>query len=186
MTVLVGLLSALTVTVGVAKPWLAANATVAGMPTLTATVTGADLVPLVGAMGFVLLAAFGAVLATSGPARRVVGGVVVGASLTVVWAAAHPGGAGQQVGEALQAKGWTGGHYDLDTVAWRWVVLLAGVACAAAGALVLRLGPQWATMGARYDAPGAEEPAQPASGDPVTEAELWRAIDRGHDPTAEP
>lgn len=201
-TLLTGLLSALTITVGVAKPWVTANATVTGMPRLTVSVIGADLAPLAGAMGFVLLAAFGAVLATRGVARRAVGVVILVASLVVVWAAAHPGGGGRLVGEALRAKGWTAGDYESSTVAWRWVVFAAAMLCAGAGALVVSLGPGWATMGERYDAPATQAPDDVAptaarragstpstpstpSVAPVSEVELWRALDRGHDPTAE-
>jgi hypothetical protein len=37
-------------------------------------------------------------------------------------------------------------------------------------------------MGTRYDAPAARTANQDA--EPVTEQEMWRALDDGHDPTA--
>jgi hypothetical protein len=37
-------------------------------------------------------------------------------------------------------------------------------------------------MGTRYDAPAAR--TADAEAEPVTEQEMWRALDDGHDPTA--
>ena len=69
---------------------------------------------------------------------------------------------------------------------WRWVTGAGGLACVLAGALVLRFGGGWPVMGSRYDTvpvpdlQGASRPAAP------TEADLWRSIDSGDDPTQNP
>ena len=65
-TLVLGLAGALAVMVGVAKPWATATATQPGLPAIEVQVTGADLAPLAGALGVVLLAAFG-----GGPEGRV-------------------------------------------------------------------------------------------------------------------
>ena len=69
-TLVVGLAGALAMTVGVAKPWVTATARQSGLPQIEVTVSGASLAPLAGALGVVVLAAFGAVVATRGWVRR--------------------------------------------------------------------------------------------------------------------
>ncbi len=53
--------------------------------------------------------------------------------------------------------------------------LLGGAVLAAVGVLVALRGPTWTTMAAKYDAPADR---------PVSDADLWSALDRGEDPTA--
>jgi hypothetical protein len=50
----------------------------------------------------------------------------------------------------------------------------AGALLALTGALVGARGARWPALGARYDAPAG----------PPSDADLWRAMDRGEDPTA--
>lgn len=183
---LLGLLGAVAMTVGVARPWAAATANQRGVPPIEATVTGADLIPLAGALGVVVLAAFGAVIATRGWVRRGLGVLILAASVVVLVSAIHPAGAGHALEEGLSNKGWTGGDYTTSSPAWRWVVLAASVVCALAGAAVARLGGRWSTMGKEYDAPARSEPANDstaASSGAMSEAEVWREIDQGRDPT---
>jgi uncharacterized membrane protein (TIGR02234 family) len=185
-TLLLGVASAGAATVGTSRPWQSATATVQGLPTIRAQVDGADLAPLAAALGFVLLAAFGAVIATRGWVRRGLGVLIVVCAVAVAVAVVHPGGAAAALERGLSAKGWTGGSYHATSSAWRWVAGLGALGCVAAGALIVRFGGQWATMGSRYDAPRtADETTAPALVDP-TETDLWRSIDSGHDPTQTP
>ncbi len=186
-TLLVGLVSAGAVSVGVSRPWVSATAASSGLPVIHASVDGADLAPLAGALGFVLLAAFGAVIATRGWVRRGLGVLVVAAALVVLAAVVHPGQTGAAVEAGLSAKGWSGGPYDAGTSVWRWLVGAGALGCLVAGLLVARLGGAWATMGQRYDGP--RRPAGPARSGPQpnpTESDVWRSIDSGHDPTQSP
>ena len=186
-TLVVGLLSAGAVSVGVSRPWVSATAKVTGMPVIHAAVNGADLAPLAGALGFVLLASFGAVIATRGWVRRGLGVLVVVAALVVLVAVIHPGETGSAVEQGLSAKGWSGGPYDASTSVWRWLVGLGALGCLAAGLLVARFGGSWASMGTRYDAPGGTAPQAPGGPEAEpTETDLWRSIDSGHDPTQSP
>lgn len=179
-TLVVGLAGAIAVTVGVAKPWATATARQAGLPTIEASVSGADLAPLAGALGVVVLASFGAVVATRGWARRALGVLIVLAALVVLVSAIAPPGAGSALDDALAAKGWTGGDHDIGIAGWRWVALAGAVASVLAGAAISFYGGRWATMGAEYDAPApTKDSAQP----PSTEAEVWRELDQGRDPT---
>jgi uncharacterized membrane protein (TIGR02234 family) len=182
-TLLLGLASAAAATVGVSRPWQTATASVHDLPSITAQVDGADLAPLAGALGFVLLAAFGAVVATHGLVRRGLGVLVVICAVVVAIAVVHPGAAATAIEQGLSAKGWTGGSYHSSVSPWRWVVGAGAAGCGLAGALIARFGGEWATMSNRYDAPptakqmSAEELVDP------TETDLWRSIDAGHDPT---
>ena len=185
-TLVLGLLGAVAVTVGVSRPWVGATANVAGLPTLYADASGADLVPLAGALGVVLLAAFGAVVATRNWVRRCLGLLIVVASVVVAVAAIHPANAANTLTDGLAAKGWSGADYSTTTMAWRWLVLVGALVCLGAGAAVARFGAGWATMGSRYDAPAAPVETRSRADGQLTEAEVWHAIDQGHDPTQRP
>lgn len=182
LTIVVGLASAGAIAVGAAQPWVSATATPEGLPQITASVDGADVAPVVGALGFVLLASFGAVIATRGWVRRAVGVVIVVSSVVVLVAAARPGVATDLLEASLSARGWSGGPYDSHTVVWRWVVVAGAVLCLLAGVAVVRFATQWATMGSRYDAP-ANSPVTEQPEDSMSTGDVWKAIDRGHDPT---
>jgi uncharacterized membrane protein (TIGR02234 family) len=187
-TLVLGLISAGAVAVGVSKPWVTATATVTGLPVITASVDGADVAPLAGALGFVLLAGLGAVVATRGRLRRGLGLLIVVAAAVVLAAAIYPGGDTQRgIEQALSAKGWSGSPYRTGVGWWRVLTAVGGCGCLLAGALVARFGASWASMGARYDAPGSTSAT--AAGDlpaAPTETDLWRSIDSGHDPTQGP
>jgi uncharacterized membrane protein (TIGR02234 family) len=186
-TLLLGLVSAGAVSVGVSEPWVTATATVTGLPVISASVDGADVAPLAGALGFVLLAGLGAVVATRGRVRRGLGVLIVVAAAIVLAAAVHPGDTQRGIEQALAAKGWSGGPYRTGVGWWRVLAAVGGCGCLLSGALVARFGARWASMGARYDAPGTT--AGTAAGDlpaTPTETDLWRSIDSGHDPTQGP
>jgi uncharacterized membrane protein (TIGR02234 family) len=186
-TLVLGLVSAGAVSLGVSKPWVTATATVTGLPVISASVDGADVAPLAGALGFVLLAGLGAVVATRGRLRRGLGVLIVVAAAIVLAAAVHPGDTQRGIEQALAAKGWSGGPYRTGVGWWRVLTAVGGCGCLLAGALVARFGARWASMGARYDAPGTT-PGTAAGDLPATptETDLWRSIDSGHDPTQGP
>lgn len=190
---LLGLLSAAAVTAAVSRPWYEATATSKNLPKIEAAASGADLVPMAGSLGLVLLAAFGAVIATRGWLRRGIGLLIVASALVVLGTTAAPGGTDEVLRAGLSARGWSGGGYASTATLWRWLSLLGAAGCIAAGAAVVRFGARWPTMGHRYDAPGraadpAEAPGQ-AGAEPdgsMPAEELWRALDQGRDPTQRP
>lgn len=183
-TLVLGLLGAVALTVGVSKPWLTATAKQSSLPTLHAEVTGADLAPIAGALGFVVLAAFGAVIATRGWVRRALGVLIVVAAAVVLVAAIDPPGGTDSLRDGLTAKGWTSGSFDTATTWWRWLTIVGAIVCILAGLAVAAYGGRWATMGSTYDAPHPRPAADvvPPAED-LSEAELWREIDQGRDPT---
>ncbi len=172
----------------VSRPWVEASVHQRGVPTIEASASGADIVPLAGALGVVVLAAFGAVVATRGLVRRALGVLIMVAAASIVAAALRTGSAGSQLEAELTAKGWSGGSYSTADQPWRWVALAAAVLCVVAGAAVAAYGPGWATMGPRYDAPttAAESPEPARGAEEMSEADVWREIDRGRDPTQSP
>jgi uncharacterized membrane protein (TIGR02234 family) len=182
LTLVAGLTGAVATAVGVSRPWVVATSDVPGLPRVTAAVDGADVAPVAAALSFVLIAAFGAVIATRGRTRRAIGVLVVVCGLVVLGSALLAGSSTDVLESTLSARGWSGGEYDQGVAAWRWVVVIASAVCVLAGAAVVRYGDGWATMGARYDAPTAQERTPPPA-DSWSEAEVWKAIDSGHDPT---
>jgi uncharacterized membrane protein (TIGR02234 family) len=109
--------------------------------------------------------------------RRVVAalGVVACAGL-VVTSALGRSSALDSARAATLNLGVTG--VGVHTTAWWWVGQLTSLVALAAAVLAVRLCPRWPEMGSRYDAPVA----RPAAED-MSEVDLWRAIDQGHDPT---
>ncbi|MET7708284.1 Trp biosynthesis-associated membrane protein [Micromonospora sp. NPDC005413] len=150
----------------------------APLPPVRDTRSGAALLPWLPALALVTLAGGGAVLATRGRPRRVLG-VLLGA-----------------FGLAVAAGGGYGLVADVDgSVSRQWpaLCLLGGLLAAAGGLWTALRGGGWPAMGARYERPvrTAQEPASapvdpagppaPMAGRRTTEA--WNALDRGEDPT---
>jgi uncharacterized membrane protein (TIGR02234 family) len=192
VTLAAGLMVSGATALGMSQSWVTATATPQRLPRVVAEVTGGGLAPLAGALAFVPLAALGAVLASRGWLRRAVGLVMTGCAIVIAVAAVRPGGSVTLLEQGLAAKGWTAASpYTTTTTAWRWIVLVAGIGCAFVGALTVLRGPNWPTMGQRYDALDAGPTAHAergacSPGDELDEETLWRELDRGHDPTGEP
>jgi uncharacterized membrane protein (TIGR02234 family) len=197
-TLIAGLAGAGATVLAAARPWVTGSVAVPGITVIHAGVDGASLAPVAAALGYVLLAGFGAVIATRGWVRAGLGVlIIVAAALVIIQVVAVPADVGAALHDALQAKGYPGtGEVHQATSWWRWAGLAGAVLAMAAGGIIVRFGAHFAVMGTRYDAvssapvastaptrTGADEPAP--SGDDRSEAEIWRAIDRGDDPTGE-
>ncbi|MGW2545360.1 Trp biosynthesis-associated membrane protein [Kitasatospora sp. NPDC001574] len=79
----------------------------------------------------------------------------------------------------IRGIGRPGGH-----TGWPWVALAGGLLLALAGLLTLRFGRGWPAMGSRYEAPTGKAPVSRKSAAAESPADLWKALDRGEDPTA--
>ncbi|MFE9689983.1 Trp biosynthesis-associated membrane protein [Micromonospora sp. NPDC005806] len=132
--------------------------------------TGTDLLPWVSALALVGLAGGGAVLATRGRVRRLLGGLLTLVGLAVAAGAGYGLTAPFEGGVSRQ---------------WPALVLAGGLVAAAGGALTALRGGGWPAMGARYERPARS--AAPAGTDrPAVERgtrDAWEALDRGEDPT---
>lgn len=138
--------------------------------------SGGDLLPWLPPLAVVGLAGAGAVLATRGRVRRLLGGLLLAIGLAV----AVGGGYGLLAG----LDGEVSRH-------WPALCLAGGLLTAVGGALTSFRGQRWPTMGGRYERPtrvgtatatgGGAGAGVPAAGRQNTDA--WDALDRGEDPT---
>lgn len=172
-----------------------------GLTPLRSVTTGASHAPWLVGLALVALAGAGALLATRGLARRILGGllIIIGAGLIV---AAITGRAGLDAGTAATAATF-----------WSIVCVLSGAIIAAGGLTAARHGHLWPAMSSRYERrqvplptarPAATQPppaaaglkespdqgpdAQPPAGEPTMIStretrDAWDALDRGDDPT---
>ncbi|WP_030955513.1 TIGR02234 family membrane protein, partial [Streptomyces sp. NRRL S-481] len=87
--------------------------------------------------------------------------------------------------KAAEASGDTSASVDaLTHTAWPYVAALGGVLLLLAGLLALRYGRLWPAMSGRYERDGAPRPRRKAPAvDPDRPEDLWKALDRGEDPT---
>ncbi|MFI5933462.1 Trp biosynthesis-associated membrane protein [Actinoplanes sp. NPDC051494] len=131
--------------------------------------TGADVAPLVPALALVGLAAGGALLATRGLFRRILGAFVMVAGLAAGVAA---------------VIGWTSVPAGPSSKVTVYMVgcVLGGIVIALGGLWALRLGHRWPAMGARYERGATTAPAVDDDGR-VDARAAWDALDRGDDPT---
>ncbi|GAB1690509.1 Trp biosynthesis-associated membrane protein [Krasilnikovia sp. M28-CT-15] len=173
-----------------------------GLTELRAAHTGAEQMPWLVALAVVALAGAGALLATRGVARRLLGGLLatIGVGLAAVAVA----------GRATLDPGAAGAAATLGPAA----CVLGGALVAVGGWWAARHGHTWPAMGARYErgtaprrsrgpqqpstepeqqGPGSEPPSaqrqprpvEPQRGEapPVDTRAAWDALDRGDDPT---
>ena len=127
----------------------------APLPPVTTVHTGAALLPWLPPIAVVALAGAGALLATRRTARVVVGILLAAAGMAIA----------------------AGGVYGLAVEPGGWPVLCAagGAVVAAAGAVTVARGKDWPSLGTRYERTQRDD--RPDN--------LWDALDRGEDPTAD-
>jgi hypothetical protein len=147
-----------------------------GMTDLRTARTGADAEPWVIGLALVALAGTGALLATRGVVRRVLGGLLALAGLGVA------------VGAIIGRAGVDPGAAGAGATFWPVACVVGGLVIVAGGVTAARHGHLWPTMSARYD----RKPVTPArvrrpSSDPdlapADHRAAWEALDRGDDPT---
>jgi uncharacterized membrane protein (TIGR02234 family) len=150
-----------------------------GLETLNQQLTGRSLSGVIAALGWAGLAGIAALLATRGWVRVAIGvlltacGVIVAiVSPSVVRHAHVVSAAGEKSNLAR-----VGGDLIVQVHGW-WILSLAGgVLLAMAGLLTVVRSRHWPGMSSRYERPGT---AAPVGEDP---ASMWKALDRGDDPT---
>ncbi|MYR57951.1 TIGR02234 family membrane protein, partial [Streptomyces sp. SID625] len=86
--------------------------------------------------------------------------------------------------KAAQASGDTAATAaSLSHTGWPYVAAAGGVLLLLAGLLALRYGRSWPAMSGRYERSGAPRPRAAKPLDPDRPEDLWKALDRGEDPT---
>ncbi|MGR8011128.1 TIGR02234 family membrane protein [Streptomyces hypolithicus] len=185
VALLLGALGAAVVLLGSGRTW-AEGATAVGGGSVPLDVQGQDVTGAPAALAIVGLAALVAVLAV-----RRAGRLLVSALLALSGAAAAAtafAGASGRAALDEKAAGMTGDTSAtaaaLTHTAWPYVTAAGGLLILLAGLLALRYGRSWPAMSGRYERDGTprarKAPAAPA---PDRPEELWKALDRGEDPT---
>ncbi|GAA2263370.1 membrane protein [Streptomyces ruber] len=184
VALLAGALGAAVALLASRQRWSAATATVAGGD-FPLTAQGSDVTGVPAALAIVGLAALVAVFAV-----RRAGRVLVAALLALSGAgtiAAALLGASDRAAldeKAAQASGDASATvHALSHTAWPYVAAAGGALLLLAGLLALRYGRLWPAMSGRYERDGTPRPRKARAVDPERPEELWKALDRGEDPT---
>ncbi|MEG8276046.1 TIGR02234 family membrane protein [Streptomyces sp. AHA2] len=181
-----GALGAAVALLATRQQWSEGTATVAG-GAFPLTAKGSDVTGVPAALAIVGLAALVAVFAVRRAGRLVVAGLLALSGAGIVAAALLGASDSSALDEqAAQATGDTSASVGaLSHTAWPYVAAVGGVLILLAGLLALRYGRLWPGMSGRYERGGSRprpRRAAPAV-DPDRPEDLWKALDRGEDPT---
>lgn len=185
---LLGAAGATVVLLSSGQTWAEGKASVGG-GTLALSAEGQDVTGVPAALAIVGLAALVAVFAVRAGSRLLVAGLLalsgLGAALSAYLGASDS--------DALDAKAAQSTGDSSATIAalshtaWPYVTAAGGLLILLAGLLALRYGSRWPTMSGRYERDGTPRPrrAPRTAPDPDRPEDLWKALDRGEDPTRE-
>ncbi|MER7715856.1 TIGR02234 family membrane protein [Streptomyces flaveolus] len=182
---LCGALGAAVALLATRQEWSEGTATVAG-GAFPLTAKGSDVTGVPAALAIVGLAALVAVFAVRRAGRFAVAAVLaLSGAGTVAAALAGASDSSALDDKAAEAAGDTSATVDaLSHTAWPYVAAAGGVLLLLAGLLALRYGRLWPAMSGRYERDGTPRPRRKApTVDPDRPEDLWKALDRGEDPT---
>ncbi|MFF1375392.1 TIGR02234 family membrane protein [Streptomyces sp. NPDC058308] len=167
------------------QDWAHGTASVAGGE-LPLSARGSDVTGVPAALAIVGLAALVAVFAVRRAGRFLVSLLLTLSGAGIVAAAllgADDSGALDE--KAATAAGNTAATVgDLSHTGWPYAAAAAGVLLMLAGLLALTYGRSWPAMSGRYERDGTPSPRKARRAvDPERPEELWKALDRGEDPT---
>ncbi|MEU1572219.1 TIGR02234 family membrane protein [Streptomyces collinus] len=185
VALLSGALGAAVALLATRQQWSQGTATVAG-GAFPLTATGSDVTGVPAALAVVGLAALVAVFAVRRAGRFAVAALLALSGAGIITAALLGASDSSALDEqAAQASGDTSASVDtLSHTAWPYVAVVGGVLILLAGLLALRYGRLWPAMSGRYERGGTPQPRRKAPAvDPDRPEDLWKALDRGEDPT---
>nr|WP_202510937.1 TIGR02234 family membrane protein [Streptomyces sp. SID5643] len=185
VALLSGALGAAVALLATRQQWSQGTATVAG-GAFPLTAKGSDVTGVPAALAIVGLAALVAVFAVRRAGRFAVAALLALSGAGIVVAALLGASDSSALDEqAAQATGDTSASVDtLSHTAWPYVAVVGGVLILLAGLLALRYGRLWPAMSGRYERGGTPQPRRKAPAvDPERPEDLWKALDRGEDPT---
>ncbi|UOB13549.1 TIGR02234 family membrane protein [Streptomyces sp. HP-A2021] len=185
VALLCGALGAAVALLATRQRWAEGTATVAG-GAFPLTAKGSDVTGVPAALAVVGLAALVAVFAVRRAGRLIVAALLALSGAGIVAAALLGASDGSALDEqAAQASGDTSASVaTLSHTAWPYVAAVGGVLILLAGLLALRYGRLWPAMSGRYERGGTPQPRRKAPAvDPDRPEDLWKALDRGEDPT---
>ena len=180
-----GALGAAVALLATRQRWSEGTATVAG-GAFPLTAKGSDVTGVPAALAIVGLAALVAVFAVRKSGRLLVAALLAlcgGGTIAAALLGASDSSALDE--KAAQAAGDTSATVDaLSHTAWPYVAAAGGALILLAGLLALRYGRHWPAMSGRYERDGAPRPRRKAAVvDPDRPEDIWKALDRGEDPT---
>ncbi|MGP3685364.1 TIGR02234 family membrane protein [Streptomyces sp. IBSNAI002] len=184
VALLLGTLGSTVVLLASGRVWARGTAAIGG-DSLALTADGRAVTGLPAALAIVGLAALVAVFAVRGKSRLLVSGLLalsgLGAALSALLAA---DGRRALDAEAARTTADTAAHVaGLTQTAWPSVTAAGAALILAAGLLALWFGRSWPAMGGRYERDGSPRTRKRAVVDPDRPEDLWKALDRGEDPT---
>ncbi|MFI9343336.1 TIGR02234 family membrane protein [Streptomyces sp. NPDC052773] len=185
VALLCGALGAAVALLATRQQWSQGTATVAG-GSFPLTAKGSDVTGVPAALAVVGLAALVAVFAVRRTGRLVVAALLtLSGAGTVVAALLGASDTAALDEQAARASGDTSATvHALSHTAWPYVAVVGGALILLAGLLALRYGRLWPAMSGRYERSGAPRPRRAAPAvDPDRPEDLWKALDRGEDPT---
>ncbi|WP_202238455.1 TIGR02234 family membrane protein [Actinacidiphila reveromycinica] len=179
-----GVVGASLVLLAAGKTWARGTASSAGhaMPVHAG---GSQMTALPGALALVGLASLVAIFAVRRIGRYTVAALLalsgLGAAATALARRGDHGALDAAAATATSLTHATAAH--TSTTGWPYVSVAGGLLLLIAGLTALRYGSRWPAMSSRYDRPTGRAAAPPAI-DPDRPEDLWKALDRGEDPTA--
>ncbi|GGY52391.1 TIGR02234 family membrane protein [Streptomyces omiyaensis] len=185
LALLLGALGATVVLLSAGQIWAEGTASVAG-GTVPVEADGGAVTGVPTALAIVGLAALVAVFAVRRTGRTLVAALLAlsgaGAALAAYLGASDSAALDA---EAARISGDTAAAVaGLTHTAWPYVAAAGALLILVAGLFALRYGKTWPAMGGRYERSGAPRaPRRAAAGDPERPEDLWKALDRGEDPT---
>ncbi|WP_329216327.1 TIGR02234 family membrane protein [Streptomyces sp. NBC_01485] len=185
LALLCGALGAAVALLATRQRWSAGTATVAG-GAFPLTARGSDVTGLPAALAIVGLAALVAVFAVRRTGRFAVSALLALSGAGIMAAALLGATDGTALDEqAAKASGDTSATVASFThTAWPYAAAAGGALILLAGLLALRYGRQWPAMSGRYERDGTPRPRRaPKPVDPDRPEDMWKALDRGEDPT---
>jgi uncharacterized membrane protein (TIGR02234 family) len=186
VALLAGALGAAVALLATRQQWSEGTATVAG-GSFPLTASGSDVTGVPAALAIVGLAALVAVFAVRKAGRLLVAALLALSGAGIVAAAVFGASDSSALDEqAAKATGDTAATVDaLSHTAWPYVAAVGGVLILLAGLLALCYGRLWPAMSGRYERSGAPRPRRKAPVvDPDRPEDIWKALDRGEDPTS--
>ncbi|MFF4321986.1 TIGR02234 family membrane protein [Streptomyces sp. NPDC001568] len=184
VALLLGALGATVVLLASGRVWARGSAAVGG-DRLPLTADGQAVTGLPAALAIVGLAALVAVFAVRGRSRLLVSGLLALSGLGAALAALAAADDRRTLDDrAATATADTAARVaEVTHTVWPYVAAGGAVLILLAGLLALRYGRSWPAMGGRYERDGSPRTRKPAAVDPDRPEDLWKALDRGEDPT---
>ncbi|UUU21322.1 TIGR02234 family membrane protein [Streptomyces sp. DSM 40750] len=184
LALLSGALGAAVVLLASRQRWSEGTASVAG-GAFPLTAKGSDVTGVPASLAVVGLAALVAVFAVRRSGRLLVA-VLLALSGAGTIAAALLGAYDSSAldDKAAEASGDNAATVEaLSHTGWPYVAAVGGALILLAGLLALRYGRLWPAMSGRYERDGTPRPRKAKPVDPDRPEDMWKALDRGEDPT---